>query len=256
VPTAARGHPRRPEWRTLRVSATDPTRRLNSLLKRLRAQHHDLAPEPASAMTPVPEWADAAVDEFLLSFLMWESTTAKARAALRRVRECVVDYNELRVCLPHELSELFGERYPRAQERTERLHAALTDLYKREHAMSLTRLAEAPKRDALAYLASLEGVPSYVASRVLLVSLGGHAVPVDERLLALLIGEGIAEAGATVEAAASWMDRHVRAPEGMQTHLLLQAWSDEGVARKDKKSDRAGVEKTSRPRAKKQRARS
>ncbi len=238
------------------MTSTDPTRRLTSLLKRLRSEHPDLASEPASSLAPVPEWADAVLDEFLLSFLMWESTTAKARAALRRIRECVVDYNELRVCLPHELSELMGERYPRAQERTERLHAALTDLYKREHAMSFARLADAPKRDALSYLTSLEGVPPYVASRVLVVSLGGHAVPVDERLVALLVAEGVVESGATAESAASWLDRHVRAPEALPTHLLLQLWSDEGTARKERKPEHPAGDKPSRPRSKKQRAQS
>lgn len=238
------------------MSSTDPPRRLSSLLRRLHGAHGGVTHEPASALAPVPAWADATLDEFLLSFLMWESTTAKARGALRRVRECVVDYNELRVCLPHELGELLGERYPRAQERTERLHAALTDLYRREHAMSLARLAEAPKREALAYLASLEGVPSYVAARVFLVTLGGHAVPVDDRLLAMLQTEGLGECGSTPEAAGAWLERHVRATEALQTHLLLQAWADEGAPRKEKKPDRAATDKPARQRSKKQRAQS
>ncbi len=235
------------------MSSNDPTRRLNSLLRRLRAGHPDSAVEPASALSPVPEWAEAVLDEFLLSFLMWESTTARARAALRRLRECVVDYNELRVCLPHELSDLVGDRYPRTPERAERLHAALTDLYRREHAMSLARLVEASKRDAGAYLASLEGVPPYVGARVLLVALGGHALPVDERLLVQLVSEGIFEAGTTVEAAQSWLDRHVRAPDAVTTHLLLQQWSDEGPAKKERKPGRARAEAPSRPRSKKHR---
>jgi len=238
------------------VSASNPTNRLNSLVRRLRAQHPGVALERASSLSPVPEWSDAALDEFLLSFFMWESTTAKARAALRRVRECVVDYNELRVCLPHELADLMGERYPRAQERTERLHASLTDLYRREHAMSLARLADAPKRDALAYLASLEGAPPYVCARVMLVSLAGHAVPVDERLLAQLVAVGVVEASATVESAASWLDRHVRAPDAIQTHLLLQAWCDEGVPKTDAKPSRARDKRPARAGSKKHRAKS
>jgi len=238
------------------VSANDPIRRFNSLMRRLRSRGAEPVFEPASAVGPVPEWCDGSLDEFLLSFLMWESTTAKARAALRRLRECVVDYNELRVCLPHELADFMGDRYPRAQERAERLHAALTDLYRREHAMTLARLAEAPKRDALAYLASLDGVPPYVPARVLLTSLGGHAIPVDERLLTLLVSEGVFDASASIESAASWLERHVRATEALQTHLLLQGMSDEGPAKKDRKPARTRTETPSRQGTKKSRAKS
>ena len=35
-----------------------------------------------------------------MSFLMWESTTSKAQSAFERVLDSVVDFNELRVCMP------------------------------------------------------------------------------------------------------------------------------------------------------------
>jgi endonuclease III len=222
------------------VTTGDPSKKLAALLRRLRTAFGEVSVESAGTIPPAPPWTEAALDELILSFLMWESTASKARAAMKRVRECVVDYNELRVCLAHELVEFMGERYPRATERAERMHAAFTDLYRREHGMTLARLGEAPKRDALGYLASLEGVPHYVAARVLLVSLGGHAVPVDDRLRALLVEEGVVEQGTTPEQASSWLEHHVRAADAGATHALLQAWSDEGQPRKDRKGEKAG----------------
>jgi hypothetical protein len=55
----------------------------------------------------------------------------------------------------------------------------------------------------------------------------GHAVPVDERLCELLVAEQVIEKDATVEQATSWLEHHIKAEEGRETCLLLQAWSDE-----------------------------
>jgi hypothetical protein len=50
----------------------------------------------------------------VMSFLMWESTTDRAEAAYQRILESVVDFNELRVCMPQETVDIIGQRYPLA----------------------------------------------------------------------------------------------------------------------------------------------
>ena len=129
---------------------------LQALLSRLKKQ---FSPEP-----PAP--IEDPLEQLVSSLLLWESTASKAEAARRRLIAAVVDINELRVCLPEEIVALLGERYPRGEERALRLRAALNDIYVREHAVSLEHLKKMNKRDARQYLESLEGVPQYVAARV------------------------------------------------------------------------------------------
>ncbi len=209
------------------MPVSDPAKRFAALVKRLKGEH-DTAAE-ATAEPPAPSMAegDAVLDQVVQSFMLWETTTAQAAAGMKRLREAFVDLNELRVCFPEEISTAIGERFPRSRERATRLRAVLNDIYRREHGLSLSRLVEQPKRDARSYLESLEGMPPFVAARVALLCFGGHAVPIDERLLAMLSAERAVEPDVGVEDAAGWIERQVRANEAAATHQLLRRWADE-----------------------------
>mgnify|MGYP005838595753 CR=1 FL=1 len=205
-------------------------RRLTALLKKLRGK----APEaslPAGVAGPAGDemlvGVDAGVHRLLHSMLLWEASSSQAKGALRRLREAFVDANELRVSMPDEIACVLGEKYPRGEERAARLRLVLHDVYKRHHALTLAPLAQAGKREARAALESLEGIPHYAAARVFLLEFGGHAVPCDERLRTLLVGERVLEESLSVEAASGWLERHIRAEDAPEAHAALQAWSDE-----------------------------
>jgi len=168
--------------------------------------------------------ADNPVAVLVLSCLLWECTPTKALAGYKRLREQVVDFNDLRVCLPHETMARLGERYPLALERAHRLRASLNDLYAREHAVSLDRLAHMGKKEVKRYLDSLEGMVPYVSARVALLSFDVHGVPVDESLRGALIAAGAADPTHDVMELGHWLTRHVRAGEGAAAHAKLQEW--------------------------------
>lgn len=216
---------------------SDPSRNLASLLKKLRSKYRSEAeapPAPAPADAPPGESTDAGpppedpVQAMVFSFLLWECSTTQARAAHRRLSDAFVDFNELRIALASEIAAALGEKYPLSIERASRLKAALHDVFKREHAVTLGQLHAAGKRESRAYLESLDGVPTFVSSRVFLLSLGGHALPVDDRLLALLRGErALPEDVADADEACGWLERQLRAGEAAEAASLLQAWSDD-----------------------------
>jgi hypothetical protein len=182
------------------------------------------AAPPVAVIDP----AEPVLSEMLRSVLAWEAPAAKAATALKKIESHVVDYNELRVCLPDEMVSMIGERYPRALERSQRLRAMLGELYSRTHAVSLEHLTSMSKREARLYLDSLEGMTPFVAARVTLLCMGCHAAPIDERLLTVMIGAGALEPGATAEAAAGAIERRVRAGELANVYLRLQAWAEDG----------------------------
>jgi hypothetical protein len=208
------------------MTATDRAKKLTNLLAKLEA------PEPAPAQADMPENSlddrDPVLREFLRSFLVWESTTPKAEAALRRIDAACVDINEFRVSLVEEMVAIIGPGYARAEDRCARLKAALNDIYRREHRVRLAHLQEKNKRDAKAYLESIAQAPGFVASRTMLLALDGHAVPCDERLAARLVQADVLEPGTSAEEAAAWLERHVRSGESRSAYLALQAWADEG----------------------------
>jgi hypothetical protein len=249
------------------MSAADPAKKLTSLIKRLKSRYADARltpiertpaaelpqrPENTSPEHPVASAArsdavpivpppqqqprqasvDSLVHELVFSMLLWEASTGQARAAFKRLRESLVDYNELRVCLASEIAELLGENYPLALERSDRLRSALSNLYKRRHRLELAHLLDGGKREGREYLMSLEGVPPFVMSRVCLVHLDAHGIPLDGRLCDLLAKEKAIDVSDStgserLASASSWLDRQVHAGEAPFVHAVLQAWSDE-----------------------------
>jgi endonuclease III len=182
--------------------------------------------------------ADDPVAVLVLSSLMWGSSTDKALAAYERLFESVIDFNELRVCMPHETAGYLGTRYPRAMERSERLRATLRNIFLRDHAVTLDPLHEATKREVKRYLESLEGMVPYVASRVMLLCFDVHTIPVDELLCEQLIAAGAVDESATVNEISSWLSRRIKAREDRQMHFALQAWIDRVGGRASSRSRR------------------
>jgi len=234
------------------VSIDQPTR-LASLLDRLAREYSDIQAEPnRSSGRSVVDAEEPILGEFLRSMLMWECTSAKAEAAFKRVQGAVVDFNELRVCLPRELVSLMGETYPRARERADRMRAALSEVFTRAHSVTLRQLTEMGKREAFVYLESLSGVPRYVAARVALLCLGNHVMPVDSRVLRVLTDAHAAAPDETEDGAAGILERRIRAGELATAYLHLQAKADEhdadghGQSGNGAKTDGAAPERTKR----------
>ena len=199
------------------TATIDHARALNALLRSLKAKY---APDAELAeRTPL--------EELIYSFLLWEAPIAKADAAFKRLMNNVVDVNELRVCRPPEIISIIGKTYPLAEERAMRLKASLHEIYLREFAVTLDKCAALSKRDARKYLDTLDGMPPFVSARVVLLRLGGHAIPVDENLLARLVAKGVVEPDYDCARAEGVLERHVKADDAINVHLTLLNWADD-----------------------------
>ena len=170
------------------------------------------------------------IGQLILGLLEWESTHANAKSVFDRLLERMVDYNDLRVSHPHEIKAILGHRYPKADDRIDRIRRTLQEIYVRQHAVHLDGLARKSKKEIRSYLDSLPGMPPYVAAQMTVLCFGGHAVPVDEVLVNLLRQEKAIDSEATIEQVESFLERHIRASEAVKTHASLRAWADEKYA--------------------------
>ena len=166
------------------------------------------------------------IAELVISFLTWNATSRQADAAYGKIMAQVVDLNELRVSHVNEVIDLIGVRYPDVQHRVIRLLQSMMEIFEREHDFKMGSLGSRSKREQREYLDTLPGIPSYVAARVALLSFGAHAMPVDDRLLTLLVKAGVFESGTTPANAESWLTRQVKAGDSLETFLALQEWAD------------------------------
>jgi endonuclease III len=199
-------------------NATDYAKRLTQLLRQL-----------AKAAPDRQVFERDPIEQFIHSFLCWESSHNQADQALARLMREVVDYNDLRVTDPADLIKIIGDGYALAEERVHRLSRALHAVYKREHQMSLGRLVDMPKREAREYLDGLDGMVPFVSASVLLLSFEGHAVPVDDQLHQRLRRDDIVDAEATLAETQSFLESHIRAADGLESYILLRAYVERPI---------------------------
>lgn len=183
------------------------------------------SPDEAAAARGV-EAIEPVLGEMIYSFMLWETTSKQADAAVSKLLGSFIDLNELRISLPDELADLLGGRFSRGAERTLRLRMALNQIFLLEHEMSLSRLHDLSKRDARQYLVDLPGMPSFVASRVSLLALGAHAFPVDDRLRQVLMSAQALDPQLDCDQASAWLERQFRAGEATDAYMRLEAMAE------------------------------
>ncbi len=189
--------------------------RLSSLLQAARL-NGPIATSPALSPTERLVWG----------FLAWECSQSRAAKAYERLRRGVVDLNELRVCLTNEIQTLMGDRYPKASKRASRIRRVLRDIHRREIEISIDHLLDVPASDATAYLMGLDGMLPYVASFTCLHALNHPVIPIDQRLHAALVEEGIADADASPEEIGDGIVDHIEPEQCAAVHMTLWGWID------------------------------
>ena len=186
-------------------NATKHADDLRSLFKRLLKEHK---PAPLEKQEPLKALVRAAMSSNV--------SDGKATEAMKHIEKEFVDLNELRVATDLEIAELLGVRYPDITHRVEVITKSLNAIFEKEHTLNLDRLATLSKRDARQFLKDLtpaEPMHPFVEAYVMLYSFDGHAVPVDEEILAYLREEEIFDEKTSVVDAQKFLEHHVKAEE-------------------------------------------
>ncbi|RJP36636.1 MAG: hypothetical protein C4547_07005 [Phycisphaerales bacterium] len=175
-----------------------------------------LKPPPAPPADPL--------DALAASILGREAGYPAGKRCLDRLLETFVNYNEARVCSPEDLAGMLGNRLPHAGQRCAELRQALNDVFERENRMSLDRLKSMKIKEARQFLATIDGVDEYTVASVILRSLGGHAIPVDDAAWALLRERDLVDPDATRGEIQGFLERAISASDAQAfCHTLEHA---------------------------------
>ncbi len=201
---------------------------MGELIKELSPSYGDAGGVScANLIAPTDLSSDPLISELVFSMLVWEASIAHAVEASACIHRELIDLNELRVCTAGELAAILPSRYPRAQERSERLLSVLNTIFRREHQLSLTHLREMNKREVIAYFESIDGLPVFASSRVILLGLGWHAFPMDDWLTKQLAVRGITETSLGIDEQTTRMERLVRASDSLKYYTLVEHWASD-----------------------------
>ncbi|MHC4441431.1 MAG: hypothetical protein ACYTF1_06695 [Planctomycetota bacterium] len=164
------------------------------------------------------------IEQLVLSILSLCTSTSKAKVVYRKLLREMVDLNELRVTPTTELVHIFGSGFPLARQKAQCVIDSLNAIRRRQDALDLSFLKQRGRREARDYLESLEGVDRSVAARVLLYSLGGHAIPVDNLTLYILRKEEIVDTNADAAEVQGFLERHISAKNAKAFTELLDRY--------------------------------
>jgi endonuclease III len=186
---------------------------------------------------------DDPVRRLAISVLGREAGDEAGERALNRIFAVMLDWNELRVSSAEEVERAIGNVVPNAQDRARELVRALQAIYYKENKVSLDRLKTLGRREAKQFLEGLDGVDPYAAASVLLWSLGGHAIPVDDKVWKALREADLVHPEADRGEVQAFLERHINAAEARESCVILRSLGKSGVlpargARKSAESSR------------------
>ena len=202
-------------------NATKHADDLKTLLKRLLKEHRPAPREPQEPLKALVRGA-----------MSFDMPDGRADEAMRAIDREFVDLNELRVATDLEIQEMLGARYPDIERRVAMITQSLNNIFEREHTMSLDRLKTISKRDARQFLRELPEMHPFVEAYVMLMAFDGHAVPLDEDMLAYLREEEIVDPETTLEEAQRFVEHHIKAEESYPFFAALRAAVTEGKSKK------------------------
>jgi hypothetical protein len=208
-------------------SATKHAEGLRSHFKKLLKEYKP--PEKAKAES---------LKALVRAAMLYDMPDNKADDAMKAIEKEFVDLNELRVATELEIQELLGVRYPDIERRVTMFTLALNRIFEKEHTLNLDRLATISRRDARQFLRDLPEIHPFVEAYVMLYCFDGHAIPLDETMLAYLKDEQLIEPETTLEEAQKFVEHHIKAEECHDFfHVFRAAATDaaEDAGKKKKK---------------------
>jgi len=196
--------------------------------KRIKRLHHSLLKKfgkPAAHEPTDP------IEQMLIGILAVNTTSAKAVAVYHKLAQMMVDLNELRVTPALELAQIIGSAVPQAADKAQRIVAFLNDVRRRQDTLTLDFLRQRGRREVREYLESLEGVPRSAVAEVILFSLGGHAIPVDDLTLYVLRKEELVAPKAEAAEVQGFLERHIHAANAAEFAVLLNRFVSSKASR-------------------------
>jgi len=113
--------------------------------RRLRHLFHQLVRKFGKPTPPEPT---EPLEQMVIAILSGNTSHYKALAAFRKLREQMVDLNELRVTPVTELARFIGAAIPQAELKAQRIVEVLNDIRRRHDTLDLSFLKQRGRREA------------------------------------------------------------------------------------------------------------
>ena len=193
---------------------------------------------------------DEPIDAIVYAFVSAFTTEANVGKILKRVAGHFVDINDLRVSRPEEIAEVFGDMSEPSIASAQSMTTVLNAIYDKYDKVSLGGLTEEGKRQARKDLEEITGMTPFAVAYTFLTALGGHAIPLTERMVAYLRENDMVHPDATIQEIESFLERQISAADAYAFYAVLRGQAEGGVKSAVKTNAKAAAKKAAKPAAK------
>lgn len=151
-----------------------------------------------------------------------DATREQANQALAHFKDDFFDWNEVRVSSLEEIqAAMTGLSH--SEDRAYRVRRFLRQLFEKTYGFTLEALAKKPLKESVKVLQEYDALKSdYVLATVIQLSLGGHAIPVDESARRALERLGVAEPETDAATLRGLLERAVPKNRGLEFGDLIE----------------------------------
>ncbi len=169
---------------------------------------------------------DEPVDALVFAIVSENLTESHAQAAIKKLKDYFVDWNDLRVATIEEIIEVLGPDFEPARSIAATLVSVLNAVFNKHNMLGLQSLRKLGKRPTKILLEKLNGATPFAVDYCMLTSMQGHAIPLTPKMIEFLKTGQFIHAEATYEEIEGFLCRLISIKNAREFYSLLRRESE------------------------------
>ncbi len=174
-------------------------------------------------------------DAIICAIVSSELSEKAATAAVKKLADHFIDWNDLRVSQTEEIIEVLHKDTRATRKVASTLVQVLNSIFEQHHSVNLAALAKTGKRPARQAIEKIDGISHFVVDYCMLMSLHGHAIPLTEKMLEYLRNNKLVDPNANEQQVGGFLAKQIPAKNGYDFYALLRRESESAKSGRNKK---------------------
>lgn len=165
---------------------------------------------------------DDIVEALVFASLCQDCSESTAKTAMRKLQSHFVDNNDLRVARVEEIVEIIGSDLEHADKTAVKLTGMLNAVFQKYDSLVAENIVGTGKKGMKEVLDKLSGITDFVRSYVCLTSLGGHAVPLTDKMIEYFKTNSLVDPEWDTTQIYSFVEKQVSASEAFAFYTVIR----------------------------------
>jgi len=190
--------------------------KIRKLFRSLKRQHEKVT---------IPEYDDP-LEALVYGIISEHTDLASSKTIAKKMKSYFVDLNDMRVSRTEEISDILGSSLEHQKKTAITLRQALNSVFNKYDIVSLEVFRETGKRQAKKVLEKLEGTSPFSVNYCFLAAMGGHAIPLTQKMFEYLRANDLVHPESSDEEIAGFLERQISVASAYKFYWLLRQESE------------------------------